>query len=929
MSSRSRNFRRRADDGDDQNDDANDTTTAVKSSSKPYSASSSKPKKPQNQAPKLLSFVDDEENAAAPSRSASSSKRDKPSSRLGKPSSAHKLTALKDRLAHSSSASTSVPSNVQPQAGAYTKEALRELQKNTRTLASSRPSSEPTIVLKGLVKPTDSISNTLREARELDSDSDEKHEKERGSLFNREKDDAEARLASMGIDKGKSSPGLFPDQATIDAIRAKRERLRKSRAAAPDFISLDSGSNHGAAEGLSDEEPEFRGRIAMFGDKMDGSKKGVFEDVDDRAVDVGLRQESVEDGDEEDEEEKIWEEEQFRKGLGKRVDDGAVSTSAPAVPSVPQPKATYSAVTGYSLAQSVPVGPSIGGAIGASQGSNVMSIKAQADIARKALEENFMKLKASHGRTMLSLTKTDENLSASLLNITALEKSLSAADEKYQFMQKLRDFVSSICDFLQVKAPYIEELEAEMQKVHEQRASSTLERRSADDDEMMEVEAAVKAAMSIFSKEVSSAEVIAAAKSAAQAASAALREQTNLPVKLDEFGRDMNLKKRMDMKGRSEARQRRKVRYDSKRLSSMDVDSSHRTIEGESSTDESDNESQVYHKHRQLVLDTAGKVFDDAAEEYSQLSVVKERFEDWKREYASSYRDAYMSLSVPTIFSPYVRLELLKWDPLRDKTDFLNMNWHSLLMDYGLLEDGDDLASDDADANLVPDLVEKVALPILHHQVVHCWNILSMRETENVVAATSLVTDYVPPSSEALADLLGAIRTRLADAVTNITVPTWSPLVLTAVPDAARLAAYRFGMSVRLMKNICLWKEILASPILEKLAIEELLCGKVLPHIRSIAANVHDAVTRTERIVASLSGVWAGSNVTGDRSRKLQSLVDYVLSLGRTLEKKHSLGVTQSETGGLARRLKKMLVDLNQYDKARDIARTFNLKEAL
>ena len=54
-----------------------------------------------------------------------------------------------------------------------------------------------------------------------------------------------------------------------------------------------------------------------------------------------------------------------------------------------------------------------------------------------------------------------------------------------------------------------------------------------------------------------------------------------------------------------------------------------------------------------------------------------------------------------------------------------------------------------------------------------------------------------------------------------------------------------------------------------------------------------------------------------------------MLSLGRTLEKKHSLGVTQSEPGGLARRLKKMLVDLNQYDKARDIARTFNLKEAL
>lgn len=93
-----------------------------------------------------------------------------------------------------------------------------------------------------------------------------------------------------------------------------------------------------------------------------------------------------------------------------------------------------------------------------------------------------------------------------------------------------------------------------------------------------------------------------------------------------------------------------------------------------------------------------------------------------------------------------------------------------MLADYNLPEDGSDFAPDDADANLVPDLVEKVALPILHHQVVHCWDILSTRETENAVAATSVVTDYVPPSSEALADLLVAIRTRLADAVTNLTV---------------------------------------------------------------------------------------------------------------------------------------------------------------
>lgn len=52
---------------------------------------------------------------------------------------------------------------------------------------------------------------------------------------------------------------------------------------------------------------------------------------------------------------------------------------------------------------------------------------------------------------MSSLKKTDEDLSSSLLKITDLESSLSAAGEKFIFMQKLRDYVSVVCDFLQVR----------------------------------------------------------------------------------------------------------------------------------------------------------------------------------------------------------------------------------------------------------------------------------------------------------------------------------------------------------------------------------------------------------------------------------------------------------------------------------------------
>lgn len=230
---------------------------------------------------------------------------------------------------------------------------------------------------------------------------------------------------------------------------------------------------------------------------------------------------------------------------------------------------------------------------------------------------------------------------------------------------------------MQHKAPFIEELEDQMQKLHEERAATILERRAADiNDEMKELEAAVKAAMSVFRKGGNSAAVMEAATSAAQAASAAARELRDLPVELDDFGRDVNLQKRLDLTRRAEARQRRKSKSDLKRLSSMEIDSPDQPVEGESSTDESDSEMTAYQSNRDQLLQISEQIFSDAAEDYAQLSAVVEKFERWKKEYASSYNDAYMSLSVPAIFSPYVRLELLKWDPLHEDSDFIDMKWY-------------------------------------------------------------------------------------------------------------------------------------------------------------------------------------------------------------------------------------------------------------
>lgn len=216
-----------------------------------------------------------------------------------------------------------------------------------------------------------------------------------------------------------------------------------------------------------------------------------------------------------------------------------------------------------------------------------------------------------------------------------------------------------------------------MQKLHEERAAAILERRAADnDDEMKELEAAVSAARQVLNRGGSNAATIEAATAAALASTAAMRKGGDLPVELDEFGRDVNLQNRMDSTRRAEARKRRRVKNDVKRMSAMKSDSSYQKIEGESSTDESDSESTAYQSNRFQLLQVSEQIFGDAHEEFSQLSVIVEKFDRWKKDYASSYRDAYMSLSIPVIFSPYVRLELLKWDPLHENIDFMDMNWY-------------------------------------------------------------------------------------------------------------------------------------------------------------------------------------------------------------------------------------------------------------
>jgi len=57
-------------------------------------------------------------------------------------------------------------------------------------------------------------------------------------------------------------------------------------------------------------------------------------------------------------------------------------------------------------------------------------------------------------------------------------------------------------------------------------------------------------------------------------------------------------------------------------------------------------------------------LFDDVEDDFCRLDLVLGRFETWKADYSDSYNEAFIALCLPKLFTPFVKLELVCWNPL-------------------------------------------------------------------------------------------------------------------------------------------------------------------------------------------------------------------------------------------------------------------------
>eukprot|EP00958_Prasinococcus_capsulatus_P026959 scaffold5101_cov403-Prasinococcus_capsulatus_cf.AAC.1 len=674
---------------------------------------------------------------------------------------------------------------------------------------------------------------------------------------------------------------LIPDAATIAKAKAKRERLRQAASAAEDYIPVHGGAGNrdilaehageakeaASRDGSDSDNEEDTGmdgkrRLQFIGDIGAPSKPGGVLGAAQLHDDSGTAAEDVDDED-------AFEREQLGRVMGNAKVD---------VARTPQNK------TPGQIRHNMRLGSQRKSAHGASVAASVEGMAVE---SLRALDAGVANLNQQRIQLEGDLKRCEQQLRLSQQQVEDIGKALVEESDKYEHVQTLQAYIRELCACLAEKGPLVEELEDHMKKAREERAEAAQKRRTVDySDENRCADAAVAAVLQVLAAGGDASAARAAANEASANAAEGENEGDGEPL-LDEFGRDLNLAHKMERKRRRAQRAKRiaakQQKREERRQQAVDPQWGP-PLAGETSSDESEDEMIAFQSTCREVEETAKA---NADEQFSQLKVVASKLNEFKIKFPKLYVDAYVGMSVPALFSPYVRLELLLWSPLSSGGEgfFEDMAWYNVLFSYGVDETAEvrrralirrilarwplsvmcltylacgicQPAIEDPDANLVPEIIETVVLPLVGHAVRHSWDVTSPSQSQSLAAVVAELMVYLGDGEdglkESVKELIDQAVQALRAAQKRMIVRCWPPTVTAHAENARLFAEESLGRAIRLVSSISQWDKVVPIETLEAM-LGDLLPRCIMPTLHVLAASnpVH-ALSVMLRVVRAL-----------------------------------------------------------------------------
>jgi hypothetical protein len=420
------------------------------------------------------------------------------------------------------------------------------------------------------------------------------------------------------------------------------------------------------------------------------------------------------------------------------------------------------------------------------------------------------------------LVRTEENLIDISKSLLQDESILNDLSDEFEKAQEMRGYMAALCAMLHEKSPIIEELQHQCLKSKISRKQAIQEFTELKSKEMlMSASKGVEEAMKVLLNGGSEGDAAEASSRAIRKADEYFRDGHHIPVELDEFGRDLNMEKRALVRNKG-------------LFSLMDEQETTR----KAGKVDGDRQKEI-----QMELDN---IFSDVDDDFASLIAVRDRLEAWKSSFSGQYDATFMALSVPALFAPFVRLDVIAWNPLdKGSPSFTKHRWYSILFDYGA-----HAPESDPDHRVVPSLVAQVVQPWVTSFVRDVWDpadIDQCRSISNVVE--DIMVHCVKPASDGdgvhhpVAPLIDAVSDGLRKAIDAISLPSWPPSAVSTTERAQSYHDLMFQRSIALLACVCQMRGLV--PHLGLDSLMERLCSSILQLIRVCVVS---APTCAERI---------------------------------------------------------------------------------
>ncbi|KAK4476207.1 hypothetical protein MN116_000688 [Schistosoma mekongi] len=495
------------------------------------------------------------------------------------------------------------------------------------------------------------------------------------------------------------------------------------------------------------------------------------------------------------------------------------------------------------------------------------------------LQEKYDKLNESLTKHKASLEDAKRDLERGKVIIAGAREKLPNLAKQFMFYQQMKEYIDDLISCFNEKMTKIEYLEKRSILVFRERYDKLMERRRMDMKDM--ADAVSQPAVS----------TVAASK-------------TPEEVKIFEARR----------KRCAERESRRIRRQRARELQSPTLIQVH--IDGTSTDDE---EPQAIIVKRSSDIDSllvdANALFEDVIEEFCELPLILTKFMEWRNKFPESYQQAYVSLCLPQLFSPIIRIQLIGWNPLSNYTSSIEeMKWFQDLLDFCSLPSVDnndskstmpnsnntDNTSDnknvsnnnqsnkttsfDDDLRLIPKSVEKIVLQRINDLVSASWDPLSEKQSMQLVSLMCNLCSTYPticigsrPTEKLFTSIVKRIENTIQD---DIFIPLYSRNLMQQRQGPAFIFFERqFNMGLKLLKNILLWVNLLSVETLKHITLTCLINRYLLVGLACLLSVVtpkpgEEKPVLNSQFTTGLLVDQSGSLAFRDAVQKLKSIVD-------------------------------------------------------